>query len=131
MTSLCGWVWTLLKVDFAALVAVYQMNGCWHVCPRLYLNEVAVAASTNAYLSGWVHQGHVEVTDGNITDFDVIASDIRELCGRLNVQEVAYDPALSRYFARQLLDEGLPLVEITQRSMFFTGPLIEGGEPGA
>lgn len=113
------------KVDFAALVAVYQMNGCWHVCPRLYLNEVAVAASTNAYLSGWVHQGHVEVTDGNITDFDVIASDIRELCGRLNVQEVAYDPALSRYFARQLLDEGLPLVEITQRGMFFTGPLIE------
>lgn len=113
------------KVDFAALVAVYQLNGCWHVCTRLYLNEVAVQNSPNAYLSGWVHQGQVEVTDGNITDFDVIADDIRSLCNRLNVQEVAYDPALSRYFARQLLDEGLPLVEITQRAMFFTGPLIE------
>lgn len=113
------------KVDFAALVAVYPLNGLWHVCTRLYLNEVAVANSSNAYLSGWVRQGHVEVTDGNITDFDVIADDIRGLCNSSNVQEVAYDPALSRYFARQLLDEGLPLVEITQRSMFFTQPLIE------
>lgn len=113
------------KGDFAALVAVYFLDGRWHVCTRLYYNQAAAENSPNAYLSGWMHQGHIQVNDGNITDFDVIARDIRELCTQLNVQEVAYDPALSRYFARQLLEEGLPLVEITQRALFFTGPLIE------
>ena len=29
------------------------------------------------------------------------------------------------YFATKLLDEGLPLVEITQRALFFTPPLIQ------
>ena len=36
-----------------------------------------------------------------------------------------YDPALSSYWARQCVDAGLPMVEITQRSMFFTQPLQE------
>lgn len=113
------------KLDFAALVAVYQVKGVWQVCTRLYLNEVAVQNSGNAYLSGWVHDGYVQATDGNVTDFDVIADDIRKVCNTSNVQEVAYDPALSRYFARKLLEEGLPLVEIIQRSVFFSGPVVE------
>ena len=113
------------KKDFAALSIVWQHGDLWHVCTRLYLNELAIQESGNAHLSGWARQGYVQVTDGDITDFDVVAEDLRSICRTLDVQEIAFDPALSMYFASKLLEEGLPLVEITQRALFFTPPLIQ------
>jgi phage terminase large subunit-like protein len=113
------------KKDFAALCLVFQRSGVWFVFTRLYLNELAVQESGNAHLSGWARAGHVVVTDGDITDFDVVAEDMRSYCRKFDVQEIAFDPALSMYFAGKLIDEGLPLVEITQRAMFFTPPLIQ------
>lgn len=113
------------KKDFAAVCIVFEVDGVWHVCTRLYLNELAVQESGNAHLTGWARQGHVVMTDGDITDFDVVADDLRELCRTFDVQEIAFDPALSMYFAGKLIEEGLPLVEITQRALFFTPPLIQ------
>lgn len=126
------------KKDFAALVVVFEHEFLvpgpdgvyvpqrkWAVCTRLYLNELAIQESGNAHLSGWARQGYVTVTDGDITDFDVVADDMRQLCRDFDVQEIAFDPALSMYFAGKLIEEGLPLVEITQRALFFTPPLIQ------
>jgi phage terminase large subunit-like protein len=113
------------KKDFAALCLVFQKDDLWHVCTRLYLNELAVSESGNAHLSGWARSGYVQVTDGDITDFDVVADDLRQYCRQFNVQEIAFDPALSMYFASKLIEEGLPLVEITQRAMFFTPALLQ------
>ena len=113
------------KKDFAALCLVFQRGDVWHVYTRLYLNELAVQESGNAHLSGWARSGYVQVTDGDITDFDVLADDLRSYCKQFDVQEIAFDPALSMYFAGKLIEEGLPLVEITQRALFFTPPLIQ------
>jgi phage terminase large subunit-like protein len=113
------------KRDFAALVLVFRRAEKWHVYTRLYLNESAVDSSGNAHLQGWARQGHVVVTDGNVTDFDAVADDLRSYCTRFKVREIPYDPALSRYFASKLIEEGLPLVEIRQAPMFFTQPLIQ------
>jgi phage terminase large subunit-like protein len=113
------------KKDFAAYVKVFDRDGIWYVFTRLYLNELAVQESGNAHLSGWARSGYVQVTDGDITDFDVLAEDMRGDCKQFDMQEIAFDPALSMYFAGKLIEEGLPLVEIAQRSMFFTPPLIQ------
>lgn len=111
------------KRDFAALVLAFQRGDHWHIFPRLYLNETAVDESGNAHLQGWARSGHVVVTDGNVTDFDVLADDLRRYCGEYDVREIPFDPALSRYFATKLIEEGLPLVEVRQAPMFFTQPL--------
>jgi len=113
------------KKDFAALCLVFKRGDVWHVFTRLYLNELAVQESGNAHLSGWARSGYVQVTDGDITDFDVLADDLRSYCKQFDVQEIAFDPALSMYFAGKLIEEGLPLVEIAQRALFFTPPLIQ------
>jgi phage terminase large subunit-like protein len=126
------------KKDFAAYVKVFEREAlvlgkdgvyepklCWHVFTRLYLNELAVTESGNAHLSGWARSGYVQVTDGDITDFDVLADDMRADCKQFDMQEIAFDPALSMYFAGKLIEEGLPLVEIAQRALFFTPPLIQ------
>lgn len=114
------------KKDFAAVSLVFQDDDDrWCVCTRLYLNELAIQESGNAHLSGWARQGYVQVTDGDLTDFDVVADDLRLLCRDFDVTEIAFDPALSMYFAGKLIEEGLPLVEITQRALFFTQPLLQ------
>lgn len=126
------------KKDFAALSIVFERDvlvpgpdgvheprRVWNVCTRLYLNELAIQESGNAHLSGWARQGYVQMTDGDITDFDVVAEDLRTYCRMFDVQEIAFDPALSMYFAGKLIEEGLPLVEITQRALFFTPPLLQ------
>jgi phage terminase large subunit-like protein len=112
------------KRDFAALVIVFQRDDVWHIFPRLYLNESAISESGNAHLQGWARQGYVVATDGNVTDFDVVADDLRQYCRDFQVQEIPYDPALSRYFASKLVEEGLPLVEVRQAPTFYTQPLI-------
>ena len=115
------------KKDFAALAIAWHdaPTGKWGVCIRLYLNDLAIQESGNAHLAGWARQGYVVVTDGDLTDFDVVADDMRRYCRRFDVQEIAFDPALSMYFAGKLIEEGLPLVEIAQRAMFFTPALIQ------
>lgn len=115
------------KKDFAALALAWhdENTGKWGVCTRLYLNDLAIQESGNAHLAGWARQGYVVVTDGDLTDFDIVADDMRKYCRRFDVQEIAFDPALSMYFAGKLIEEGLPLVEIAQRAVFFTPALIQ------
>lgn len=113
------------KKDFAALCLAFLRDGIWYVFIRLYLNELAISESGNAHLSGWARAGYVQVTDGDITDFDVLADDMRKDCRSFDMQEIAFDPALSMYFAGKLIEEGLPMVEIAQRALFFTPPLIQ------
>lgn len=126
------------KKDFAALSLVWESEvlrpgpdgvhvpvRVWNVCTRMYLNELAIQESGNAHLAGWARQDYVVVTDGDLTDFDVIADDMRTYCRRFDVQEIAFDPALSMYFAGKLIAEGMPLVEIQQRAVFFTPALIQ------
>lgn len=113
------------KTDFAARVKVFERDGIWNVCTRLYYNEFAVQESANAQLPGWVEEGYVKVNPGNLTDFDVIAEDLRADCKRHDMQEIGFDPALSMYFAGKLVEQGLPMVEIQQKAMFFTQVLLQ------
>ncbi|RFB73831.1 MULTISPECIES: terminase TerL endonuclease subunit [unclassified Herbaspirillum] len=113
------------KSDFAALVLVFERAGTFYVFTRLYLNEDAVTNGTNSQYSGWERAGHIIVNEGNATDFDVIADDLRRYCETFDVQEIPYDPAMSRYFATKLVQEGLPMVEVRQAPIFFTQPLIQ------
>lgn len=113
------------KQDFAALCLVFERGGKHFVFPRLYINAAQVEDSGNSQYSGWDRAGHIIVNEGNATDFDVIADDLRDYCKRFDVQEIPFDPALSMYFAQTLMKEGMPLVEITQGYKFYTQPLIQ------
>lgn len=81
------------KKDFAALAIAWQMDDdSWGLRIHMYLNELAVQESGNAHLSGWARQGYVQVTDGDLTDFDVVADDLRFYCKQCDVQEIAFEP---------------------------------------
>ncbi len=49
----------------------------------------------------WVRQGYLKATEGNVTDYDVIRTDIGALAERFDIQELAYD----RWGATQLITQ--------------------------
>ena len=113
------------KIDIAAIAIVFNRHGTIYQFSRFYLNENQVEVSGNSQYAGWERSGHLIVNDGDVTDFDIIAQDLRDLCADYDVREIAFDPAFSTYFATKLVQEGMPMVEIRQAARFFTAPFIE------
>lgn len=114
------------KKDIAAMCIVFRRGGRYYVFFRLYLNEEQAHAPENRHFYGWEQSGHLIVTPGNATDFDVIRRDLGDLARLAAVQEVVYDPKFAAYFAAKLADEdGLLMVEMPQTSARFTLPIVE------
>lgn len=114
------------KSDLAAIVAVFWRDKQLYVFPKLYLNNAAIEGGTNSQYEGWRDDGHLIGNDGDVTDFDQIAVDLVDFHTRFDLQEIPYDPALSRYFGTKLInDHGLPLVEMRQNGVTFTAAVTE------
>ena len=76
-----------------------------------YLPSRAIETSPNSQYRGWVEQGLIRVTDGAMTDFNVVEEDIREDLSRYSVQSIAYAPWQATQLISSLEDSGAPLVE--------------------
>ena len=62
----------------------------------------------------WAEDGFITPTPGNVVDFRAVENCIREACTRFDVREIAFDPYLARNTMNNLLDDGLPAVEMRQ-----------------
>lgn len=113
------------KSDVAALAICFRRGEHLYVFFRLYLNEYEVEKPENQHYRRWRDKGELIVTDGNATDFDVIAHDLMEIHRKYKVIGVPYDPRFSSYFATKLLENGLPMIEVAQTSARFTEPIIQ------
>ena len=112
------------KSDVAALCLCFKRGDRVFVHFRLYHNEYEVQKQENQHYRRWRDQNELIVTDGNATDFDVIRADLLQFHKDFNLVAVPYDPRFSSYFATKLLEDGLPMVEVTQTSTKFTEPVI-------
>lgn len=57
----------------------------------------------------WSRQGHLIVTDGNVTDYDVTLSKIMEINSEVQIVQVSYDQWNATQFAVNLQNNGIPL----------------------
>lgn len=62
----------------------------------------------------WAEQGFIIPTPGNVTDYSAVEAHIRDLCGRFNVQEIAFDPAYAQAVMAPLTADGLPTATMRQ-----------------
>lgn len=89
----------------------------------------------------WARQGYLAVTDGNVTDFDRVRSDINELAKKYNIRQVAIDRWNATQLANQLQGDGISVVGFGQGYSSMSGPskqveaacvggrLLHGGNP--
>jgi len=113
------------KVDVAAKVKVFSDEAAdkYYLIPTFWLPERAVEQGRNSQYDGWRRAGHLQVTDGEVTDFDVIEDSIRADVSTLDVTEMGCDPWQATQLIGHMLDEGVPMVEVRQTVQTMSEPM--------
>lgn len=113
------------KVDVAAKVRVFHdaAKDHYYCIPTFWLPERAIEQARNSQYDGWRRAGHLQVTAGEVIDFDAIEDAIRADVTTLNVQEVPYDPHQATQLVGHMLDERVPMVEIRPLVLNFSEPM--------
>lgn len=84
----------------------------WFFCPEDNLHAREELAQVPYTV--WAKEGQITATEGNVVDFRAVEDQVRELCARFNVREIAFDPHLARNMLNNLLEDGFPAVEMRQ-----------------
>jgi phage terminase large subunit-like protein len=94
----------------------------WFFCPEMNLRRRSERDGV-PYVQ-WAADGFITPTPGNVIDFRIVESKVRELCTEFDVREIAFDPHLARNTLNNLLEEGYPAVEFRQ-GWFSMAPAIK------
>lgn len=111
------------KVDIASKARLFRRGEHYYLFLEHYLPERAVEMAANSQYDGWRRDGWLTVTDGEVTDYDVIEDGIRADCARFQVAEVAFDPFQATQLAGHMLAEGVPMIEMRPTVLNFSEPM--------
>ncbi|MFN7883002.1 MAG: terminase large subunit, partial [bacterium] len=113
------------KVDVAAKINVHYDAEADHyyLLPTFWLPERAVEQGRNSQYDGWRRAGHLQVTDGEVTDYDEIEDAIRADVRTLQMREIPFDPWQATQLSSHLLEEGAPMVEYRQTVQNMSEPM--------
>ena len=121
------------KVDLAAKVRLFARNleisgrveRHYYAFGRYYLPEEAAEDGRNSQYSGWIREGLVVATPGNVTDYSYIEDDLRADAARFHVIDVAVDPWQASQLSQRMQAEGLPMVTLRQTVENMSEPMKE------
>lgn len=104
--------------DLTCVVACFREGGDgFQVVPFFFCPEEQLRARSDRdrvpYVE-WAEEGFITATPGTVVDLHAVEAQIRELCARFEVREIAFDPHMARTMISDLLDDGLPAVEMRQ-----------------
>lgn len=91
-----------------------------------YLPQSALSNNSNAELyKKWQRLGLLTITNGNVTDYDAITTDIMKIGELVNIQSIAYDTWNSTSWAIQMTELNQPLEPYSQSLGNFNRPTKE------
>lgn len=73
----------------------------------------------------WAAQGHIKLTEGDVTDYDFILSDIESLAERYQIQNLAFDRFGAAQIVTSLQNVGLPVLQWGQGYLSMSPPTKE------
>lgn len=112
--------------DLTALAWVFPADdGAFDVLLRCWAPEDSVPdldARTADAASGWVKQGWLTATPGNVTDYDFIEAQIARDRDEFAVQEIAYDRWNAQQLVNNLTNDGAPMITMGQGFASMSAP---------
>lgn len=120
--------------DLSAWARLYLLDdGRVAVKMRFWIPEAAIATFPNRPYEEWKRAKLLTVTDGDVTDYDVVREQIQEDCEREGIVAIAYDPRSANEMAQKLQGAGITMVKTTQgfalhEAIKKTLELVVGGE---
>lgn len=119
--------------DLTARVTLFTKegeDGRAHVYAYLktYIHEQAILEGRNQAYAGWAEDGHITVTEGNQTNYDLVEADILADAGRYSIHEIAVDPWESAQMATHFESAGLTVVAVRPIYAMLSEPMkaLEG-----
>lgn len=88
-----------------------------------YLPEAAVTDGRNASYQGWVTEGRIITTPGDVIDFSVVKQGILDDQDQLDLREVTFDPWQAQHLANELQAEAVVMVELRPTVQNFSEPM--------
>ena len=112
--------------DLSAFVMVSQASdGTFDVLPFFWVPDANAAERTvrdKVDYVGWIRDGYIRATDGNVTDYDVIRRDINELAKQYNIRQVGIDRWNATHLAQLLQGDGVNVLGYGQGYASMTSP---------
>jgi phage terminase large subunit-like protein len=110
--------------DIAAVPMLFELDGGrYAIFNRFYIPEAAIEGGANEHYAGWVKEGRMIVTDGNMIDYRRIEEDILDIHSEFGISEVAFDPAYAQMLVQRLGAEGITCVEVRPTVLNFSAPM--------
>ena len=112
--------------DLTAVSYLVVKDGQYYFKTDYYLPESALKEKADRELyKYWKQMGLLQITEGNVTDYDYITNDLMKYSNIVNIQKVGYDKYNSTQWAISATDLGLPLEEYPQTLGNFNKPTRE------
>jgi phage terminase large subunit-like protein len=120
------------------------LDGRFYTWGRRWVPADAVTQRTergSAPYAGWVQEGLITQTEGNVVDLNLIERDVFEDWERFQPRKVAYDPWNAAAMANNLTEDGVEMVQFIQGGKSYhpafkalerayrSGNLNHGGDP--
>lgn len=118
------------KVDIAALELLFPPIGAKATVDDPYFRigfyfvPEETVLKVEAYQK-WDAQGLLNVTEGEIIDYDEIFDVLRQARQLFQLEQVAYDPHQATYLVKKMMDEGIPVIEVRPNVLNFSEPMKE------
>ena len=101
--------------DWSAFAVVFELgDGQYGVECHFWLPEATTQREDGRPYEAWLDAGLIRVTPGSVTDYDVIESDVLDLCERYGVREVGFDKRFSMQLAHHLVGAGQAMIDQPQ-----------------
>lgn len=112
--------------DLTAVSVMIPYEGKFYFKQYYYLPESCLKENINSqmYLT-WYNQGYLNITSGNVTDYDVVTKDLIDISNKVLIDKIAYDQYNSTQWAIDCTAEGLPLIPFSQALWSFNRPTKE------
>lgn len=102
--------------DLAAVVAAWRFDD-GQIALKPWFFVAGEGLQEKERLEGvpyqrWIDERYITATEGPVITQLEVQDTIREICARHSVEQIAYDPWKFQVAATELLEEGLPIVEM-------------------
>jgi len=101
--------------DLCAFVLLFVLaDGRMAVRSRFWLPSAALQRYPDRPYDEWRRHGHLTVTDGTITDYQIVEDAVAADCIDYGVTECAFDKRFANQMAQNLMGQGITMVDMPQ-----------------
>jgi len=113
-----------ITADVDMFTRVIDGKDHYYVFGKYYLPEDRVNEDGKEHYQGWVNDGHLITTDGNVIDYQTIEDNAAADGKNYQIEQVGYDPWGATDLAQRLQDShGMTVVEIPQTTKYLSEPM--------